>query len=171
MRPSKFLPNRGKLMAENQTIKPHILLVESTFYEDISEELAKGAIQRLNDDGMTYERVKVPGCFEIPAAIKYAIKSMQLFCGDDRFHGFIALGCVIRGETTHYDYICEQCTGGLQKLTLEYALAMGNGVLTVENRKQAMARAKVNEGNKGGAAAEACLEMIALKTRFGLIRE
>ena len=157
-------------MSENQAITPHVLLSESTFYEDISDELAKGAIQRLNDAGVTYERLKLPGCYEIPAAIKYAIKSMQLFCGDDRFHGFVALGCVIRGETTHYDYVCKECTSGLQKLALEYALAMGNGVLTVENKEQAMARAKVSEGNKGGAAAAACLEMIALKTRFGLIR-
>ena len=158
-------------MNELNGLEPHIMIIESRFYTEVSDELAKGAIQVLSESGFTYERVQVPGALEIPSVIRYAIKSMQLFCGDDRFDGFITLGCVIRGETGHYDQVCNESMRGVQDVALEYALAIGNGILTVENMEQAMKRAKVSEGNKGGVAAQTCIDMIKVKNRFGLIRK
>lgn len=147
---------------------PHIMIVEARYYEDISDELGRGAVRALDEAGATYERFVVPGAFEIPAAIRYAIRSMDFFSARRRFDGYVALGCVIRGETTHYDYVCQESARGLQDLALEYSLAIGYGILTVENEEQAWVRGRVSEGDKGGFAARACLEMIALKRRFRL---
>jgi 6,7-dimethyl-8-ribityllumazine synthase len=135
---------------------PHILLVEAPYYRHIAAELAEGALSALEAAGATFERLEVPGAFEIPAAIRLAADT-------GRFDGFVALGCVIRGETTHYDYVCGESARGLQTLALEHRLAIGFGVLTVENEAQALARARVTEKNKGGEAVQACLAMIALK--------
>jgi 6,7-dimethyl-8-ribityllumazine synthase len=147
---------------------PHILIVEAPYYTHISTELARGAIQALDAAGASYERITVPGAFEIPAAIKFAHRRKA---GGRAFHGYIALGCVIRGETTHYDYVCEQSSRGLQDLALDEGLAIGFGILTVENEAQALARAKVDKKNKGGEAARACLAMVELKRQFGLLEE
>lgn len=149
----------------------HILIIESRFYPEISDEMTKGAISVLNDSGCTYERIQVPGTLEIPSVIRFAVKSMQLFSGGERFDGFVALGCVIRGETDHYDHVCKESMGGVQRLCMEYAIAVGNGILTVDTEAQALARARVSEGNKGQKAALACLDMINLKNRFGLMRK
>ena len=151
-------------MAEN----PHILIVESRFYEDISDALALGAIAVLDEAGCTYERIAVPGAFEIPAAIRMAIKSMDFYSGDRRFDGYIALGCVIRGETSHYEHVCGESARKLQDLASDYALALGFGILTCENVKQAEERADINRKNKGGEVARACLKMIEVKRRFHL---
>ncbi len=137
----------------------HILIVSGRFYPDIAAELEKGAIAVLNKAGATHEVLEVPGAFEIPAAIGFATY-------DSKFDGFIALGCVIRGETTHYDYVCEESARGLMGLSLQHGAAIGYGILTVENEEQAWARARVKEGNKGAHAAEACLRMIEIKRRF-----
>ena len=147
---------------------PHIMIVEARFYDDIADELVRGARQVLDEAGASFERFAVPGAFEIPAAIRYAIRSLDVVDGRRRFDGYVALGCVIRGETTHYDYICQESARGLQDLARTYAIAVGYGILTVENREQALVRAAVDQGNKGGAAARACLEMIELKRRFRL---
>jgi 6,7-dimethyl-8-ribityllumazine synthase len=135
----------------------HIMIVEARFYEDIADELVKGAIAVLEAAGATYERHAVPGCFEIPAAIGFAQKSSK------EIEGFVALGCVIRGETTHYDYVCSESARGIQDLATNHQLAIGYGILTVENRDQAWVRAAVDMGNKGGKAAEAALRMVVLK--------
>lgn len=147
---------------------PHIMVVEARFYDDLADELAKGAVAELVKAGATYHRIAVPGCLEIPAAILYAVRSMDYFTARKRFDGYVALGCVIRGETTHYDIVCNESARGLQDLALRYALAIGNGVLTVENREQAWVRAAVQHKNKGGFAARACLDMIELKRQFRL---
>jgi 6,7-dimethyl-8-ribityllumazine synthase len=151
---------------------PHIMIVEARFYEPIADELVRGAVAVLEEMGCTYERVAVPGAFEIPTAIRYAIHSMNFSSEGRRFDGYVALGCVIRGQTTHYDYVCQESARGLQELALNYSLALGYGILTVENEVQAWARAKVTEGNikggKGGDAARACLAMLELKRRFKL---
>lgn len=152
---------------------PHILIVEARYYSDVADELAKGATQTLSDAGCTYSRVTVPGALEIPAAVRYAVRSMEVLDGENRYHGYVALGCVIRGETSHYDHVCGESIRGLQDLALRHSLAIGCGILTVENKKQAMARALVEgggKGNKGGFAAQTCLDMIAVKKRFGLRR-
>ncbi len=157
-------------MSEEVAVTPHFLIIESHYYPDVTAELVKGAVGVLSRKECTYERVEVAGCLEIPAAVKFAIKSMQLYEGEDRFHGFITLGCVIRGETSHYDHVCENTMNGIAELTKDYSLAIGNGVLTTENKEQAMARARVDKGDKGGWAAKTCIEMLALKDRFGLLR-
>jgi 6,7-dimethyl-8-ribityllumazine synthase len=145
------------------TMSPHVLIVEARYYPHISDHLLTGATAALDLVGSTYDRITVPGAFEIPAAIKYAVQAGA------NYHGFVALGCVIRGETTHYDYVCEQCSRGLQDLALEYNLAIGFGILTVENEAQGLARARVDLKNKGGEAARACLEMVLLKLHFGIL--
>jgi 6,7-dimethyl-8-ribityllumazine synthase len=149
---------------------PHIMIVEARYYAHISDELAKGAIAALDAAGASYERFAVPGAFEIPAAIRFAVEARAQGAREARFDGYLALGCVIRGETTHYDYVCAESAGGLQRLALEHKLAIGFGVLTVENQAQALARARVDKKNKGGEAANACLAMIELKRHFGLGR-
>lgn len=148
--------------------KPHILIVEARFYDDLADELARGAVAELEKDGATYHKVSVPGCLEIPTAMLYALRSMDSFTARKRFDGFVGLGCVIRGETTHYDIVCNESARGMQDLALRYGLAIGNGVLTVENREQAWARASITAKNKGGFAARACLDMIELKRQFRL---
>ena len=141
----------------------HILIVESPYYREISEELAKGAIAALEAAGASFELIEVPGAFEIPAAIAMAIRS-----ADAAFDGYLALGCVLRGETSHYDYICAESARKLQDLAVNYTLALGYGILTCETHDQAMERAAVNRKNKGGDAARACLAMIGVKQRFRL---
>ncbi len=138
----------------------HILIVNANFYPEISKELSKGAHTALVHAHATSEEIAVPGAFEVPAAIRFTMATRQ-------YDGFIALGCVIRGETTHYDYVCSESARGLMDLTLQHKLAIGYGILTVENMEQAKIRAGVTQGNKGGVAAEACLRMIALKHQFG----
>jgi len=144
------------------------MIVEARYYAHISDELLKGATAALEQAGASHERIAVPGAFEIPAAIRYAAAARG--AANSGFDGFVALGCVIRGETTHYDYVCEQSSRGLQDLALLHNLAIGFGILTVENEAQALERARVDRKNKGGEAARACLVMIALKHRFGLAR-
>jgi len=148
---------------------PHVMIVEAPYYAHIAEELCRGAIQALDAAGASYERFAVPGAFEIPAAIRIAIEARGRD-GARRFDGYVALGCVIRGETTHYDYVCGESARGLQLLALQYGVAIGFGILTVENEAQALARARVDRKNKGGEAARACLAMIELKHQFGLPR-
>lgn len=148
--------------------QPHILVVEAPFYEDVGDQLAKGAIAELERCNASYERLTVPGAFEIPAAVKMAIRSLDFYSGRRRFDGYVALGCVIRGETSHYDYICMESARQLQELAVRYTLAVGYGILTCETHEQAMVRAAVDQKNKGGDAARACLEMIDIKRRFHL---
>lgn len=140
---------------------PRVLIVEARFYEDIAEALVRGAVEELERQGASFERVAVPGAFEIPAAIAMAAKAKR------RFDGYVALGCVIRGETTHYDYVCGESARGLMNLSIRRRLAIGYGILTVESRDQARARAGGAKGNKGADAAAAALRMIELKRRFG----
>lgn len=139
----------------------HILIVEATFYADIAKMLAEGAKEALDKAGATYEFLQVPGAFEIPGAISMAAKS-------GKYDGFLALGCVIRGETTHYDYVCGESARGLNDLAVQQQLAIGYGILTTENGAQAMVRANKNQKNKGAGAAEACLRMVEIKRQFGV---
>jgi 6,7-dimethyl-8-ribityllumazine synthase len=148
--------------------QPHVLIVEARFYEDIADEMIKGATQALDAAGASHERLSVPGAFEIPAAIAMAIEAQTKDPGRRPFDGFLALGCVIRGETTHYDYVCGESARGLMDLAWRHKIALGYGILTVENDAQAWARARVAEKDKGGSAALACLAMIKLKRDMGL---
>jgi 6,7-dimethyl-8-ribityllumazine synthase len=147
---------------------PHILIVEARFYADIADELVRGAMAELERAGASHDRVAVPGVFEIPAAIRMAMRSMDFFGGQRRHDGYVALGCVIRGETSHYDYVCGESARKLQDLACEHTLALGYGILTCENREQAWERASVEGRNKGGEATRACLDMLDLKRHFHL---
>ena len=135
--------------------RPSVLIVEARYYAHVSDALLKGAEAALDDAGARYGCVTVPGAFEIPAAIALAARTRK-------YDGYVALGCVIRGETSHYDLVCGECARGIQDLALA-GHAIGFGVLTVENVDQAFARARIDEKNKGGEAVRACLAMIALR--------
>ena len=137
----------------------HILIVEARFYEDIADELMLGAQAALNAASATFETVAVPGAYELPAAVRMAMES-------GRFDGYIALGCVIRGETSHYDYVCGESARGLMTLCIEHGIALGCGILTTEDRDQAWVRASRADKDKGAVAARACLQMIALRSVF-----
>ncbi|HEX8568991.1 MAG TPA: 6,7-dimethyl-8-ribityllumazine synthase [Caulobacteraceae bacterium] len=144
---------------------PRVLVVEGRFYADIQDEMRRGAAQALEVAGAPFDVIVVPGAFEIPGAIAFAEEAGHRPAGT-RYDGYVALGCVIRGETSHYDYVCGESARGLMDLAIGKRLAIGYGVLTCENDDQAWERARVTSGNKGGAAAQACLEMIALKRRL-----
>ena len=144
-----------------------ILIAEARFYEEISDHLFSGAAEVLRTKGCSFERIAVPGALEIPPAIRFAIRAMDLVGGRRRYDGYVGLGCVIRGETSHYDIVSQQSARGLMDLSLQHTVAIGNGILTVENEDQAWSRARVSEGNKGGDAARATLAMIEVKRHFG----
>ena len=146
----------------------HILVVEARFYGDIGEALYRGAAAELDAVGVSHDRIAVPGAFEVPAAIAMAVEGMHHGRLRRRYDGFIALGCVIRGETTHYDYVCAESARGLQDLAVRHHLAIGYGIITCETREQAWARAAVDQKNKGGDAARACLAMVDVKATLGL---
>lgn len=148
--------------------KPKILIVEARFYEEIADELLAGAIEAIEKVGFLYDRVAVPGVLEVPAAVSMAILGDENDTGD-RYDGFVTLGCVIRGETTHYDIVAGESARALMDLAVGEGLAIGNGIQTVENADQAWARVKRNEKNKGGGAADAAIAMIKLRQKFGLV--
>jgi len=137
------------------------LIVEARFYAGIVDELLKGASEALKAAGAEWEVVTVPGALEIPGAIAFTLE------GDEEYDGYVALGCVIRGETTHYEIVSGESARGLMDLTIHERIAIGNGILTVENEQQAWARAKVDEQNKGGGAAIAAMVMVALRGKLG----
>ena len=148
---------------------PSILIVEGRFYDDIADELFKGAAAVLDEAGIGYERMPVPGAFEVPQAIRFAIRSMEIGSAMSRYAGFIGFGCVIRGETSHYDYVCQESSRALMDIVMNYSVALGYGVLTVENRDQAWQRADVTKKNKGADVARACLRMMEVKKHFRLV--
>ncbi|MEM1047740.1 MAG: 6,7-dimethyl-8-ribityllumazine synthase [Pseudomonadota bacterium] len=144
----------------------HILIIDAPYYAEITAELLAGATAVLDDAGVTYERISVPGVFEIPAALSMASLSGDM--GHRDYDGYILLGCVIRGETSHYDIVANESARALQDLAVSEALAVGNGILTVDNADQAWARAKRDQKNKGRDAAEAALRMAQLRREMGV---
>ena len=136
----------------------HVLIAEARFYAHLNDMLLDGARGALEAAGHSHETVTVPGALELPAAIALAAES-------GRFDAFVALGVVIRGETYHFEIVAGESARGLMALTLD-GLAVGNGILTVENEAQAIARADPAQANKGAGAAEAALALLELKTRF-----
>ena len=142
---------------------PHIMIVESPYYKEIAGHMLESVLIELTEYGATYERFEVPGSFELTGAIRSAIEIRNEGLGGKQFDGFVALGCVIRGETSHYDYVCGESARGLNDLVIKYGIALGYGVLTTENKEQALIRAKRDGYDRGGAAARACIAMIELK--------
>ncbi len=145
------------VMAAPKVDKPtHVLIVVSPYYGAIAEQLLLGARGAIEAAGASHETIAVPGALEIPTAIRLAA---------GRFSAYVALGCVVRGETSHYETVCNDSSRGLMRLGLE-GLCIGNGILTVENMAQAEVRAEAAGQNKGGGAAEAALHLLAIKRRF-----
>jgi len=154
----------GLVMAE----KPRILIVESRYYEEIAQALIDSVLMELDSASAEYERLEVPGAFEIPAAIAFAIEAGLGGTIPRAYDGFIGLGCVVRGQTTHYDYVCGESARGLQELAIRHSVPIGYGILTVETRDQAIQRARRSGEDRGGHAARTCLQMLHLKKYFGL---
>ena len=136
-----------------------ILIVEARFYDHLNDLLLEGARAAIEDAGHVHDTITVPGALEVPGAISLAAES-------GRYDGYVALGVVIRGETYHFEIVAGESARGIMALTMD-GLAIGNGILTVENEAQALTRAKPTEKDKGGEAAKAALAMMALKARFG----
>jgi 6,7-dimethyl-8-ribityllumazine synthase len=136
-----------------------LLMVISPYYKGVADMMQRGAEAAAEEAKAMLDRVFVPGAFEIPAAIALAAKT-------GNWDGYLALGCVVRGETSHYDYVCGESARGLMDLTVRDGLAIGYGILTVNTLAQAEARADPNRGDKGGESARAALAMIALKRHF-----
>ena len=135
-----------------------LLIVVAPYYKEIADQLVLGAQAEIENTGGLWELVEVPGALEIPTAIAIAQRKLD-------FDGFVALGCVVRGETTHYDTVCNDSSRALQLLGLQ-GICVGNGILTVENLRQARDRAKVDKQNKGGGAAAAALHLVALNRKW-----
>jgi 6,7-dimethyl-8-ribityllumazine synthase len=146
-------------------VSPRILIAEARFYEQISDALLDGATAALSDAGASFERVTVPGALEIPCAIALAARVSAE--KQNPYDGYVALGCVIRGETYHFEIVANESARGLMELGLRRHLCIGNGILTVENEDQALARASRDKLDKGGDAARACLALIDLRARLG----
>jgi len=147
---------------------PAILIIEARFYDDIADALYAGASAEIARQGGSCERLAVPGVLEVPQAIALAHRAgllpMRTHAGG--YDGCVALGCVIRGETSHYDIVAGESARAIMDLGVKHAIPIGNGILTVENHAQAMERASRERRNKGAGAASACLELIALSRRL-----
>ena len=147
---------------------PTIMIVEARFYAHISDALLQGVTAELDRQGVGYHRYEVSGAFEIPGAIRFAIEAGRTKTIPLPYDGYIALGCVIRGETTHYETICAESARGLMDIVLDHSVALANGILTVENEAQAISRASIEDKNKGREFAQACMTMVQLRRKFGL---
>jgi 6,7-dimethyl-8-ribityllumazine synthase len=153
--PRRTAANEGKLA------DVRILVVEARFYDDIADALLAGAARVLDEAGADWNRITVPGSLEIPAAIAMALDAAERQARP--YDGAVALGCVIRGDTLHFDIVAIQSARALMDLAVARRLPLGNGILTVENESQAWARASAKEGNKGGEAARAALAMVRVR--------
>ncbi|HMK70456.1 MAG TPA: 6,7-dimethyl-8-ribityllumazine synthase [Xanthobacteraceae bacterium] len=156
-------PRQGKRVTSGAK-GARILLVEARFYDDIADALLAGAMKVLKAARAEVERVTVPGSLEIPGAIAIALDAAQ---GKPRpYEGVVALGCVIRGDTIHFEIVSEQSARGLMELSVARSLPIGNGIITVNTVSQAFARARIEEQDKGGEAARAALALVGLKRRL-----
>jgi len=140
------------------------VLFRSPYYAHISSQLVEGAVAVLKQEGATFDKIDVPGVLEIPATLSMALEAAHN--GGKSYDGFITLGCVIRGETTHYEVVAFESARALMDISIAECVALGNGIQTVENEAQALVRANVSEMNKGGGAAKAVLQMIKLREQL-----
>jgi 6,7-dimethyl-8-ribityllumazine synthase len=150
-------PTAGRPQGE----APHLLIVEARFYDDIADLLLEGARRALEQAAATCDRITVPGALEIPAAIRLAMDGAD-------YDAFVALGCVIRGETSHYDIVAGESARGLMDLAVQRGALIGNGILTTNDGRQARVRADPDGRDKGGAAARAALALVQIKRCFRL---
>jgi 6,7-dimethyl-8-ribityllumazine synthase len=140
---------------------PHLLLVRAPYYRDVVDGLSDGAGRLLREAGGTFEMLDVAGAFELPQAIRIALR------GSRRFDGFVALGCIVKGETDHYEFISQATMAGLMQVSLQFGIALGSGLLTVDTIEQAEARSRLDGFNKGAEAAAAALLQIGAARRLG----
>jgi len=161
-------PAQSTARTHRHVPQARVLIVEGRFYEAISDELANGAITALKAQGASYDRITVPGALEIPQALAQAAsaglipRSAASGCWD----GAVALGCVIRGETSHYDIVCSNANHWLMEVAIRHHIPLGNGILTVDTEAQALARARDGADGKGGDAVRACLSLVELVRTF-----
>jgi len=156
-------PRRGK-RAKSGAEGARILVVEARYYGDIADALLAGAMKALNEAAAEVERISVPGSLEIPVAIAMACKAARR--RRRPYDGVVALGCVIRGDTIHFDIVAHQSARGLMDISIAHGLPIGNGIITVDSEAQALARARLDEQDKGGDAARAALALVALARRL-----
>src|SRR4051812_14178484 len=155
---------RAPLKDQTDLSGARALIVEARFYDDIQDALLEGAVAELDAAGMAHEVITVPGALEIPAAIAIALDAAE--SAANPYHAVIALGCVIRGDTIHFETVSEQSSRALMDLAVARRLPLGNGIITVNTDQQAWARARASELNKGGDAARAALAMLRIKRRL-----
>jgi 6,7-dimethyl-8-ribityllumazine synthase len=146
----------------------HVLIIEARFYSGIADELVRGAIEEIEASGASFERVAVPGALEIPQALAASVAAglIPRSATSARYDGAVALGCVIRGETAHYDIVCNNANHWLMEVAIMAGVPVGNGILTVDSEAQALARARGGRGGKGGDAAAACLRLVEIAHDF-----
>ena len=142
-----------------------ILVVEARYYDDIADALLAGAKKALHEAGALFDCISVPGSLEIPTAIAIALDAAQK--KRRPYDGAVALGCVIRGETIHFEIVSHESARGLLDLSVARGIPIGNGIITVENEAQAKARVSVDDQDKGGGAVRAALTLVGLKKRLG----
>jgi 6,7-dimethyl-8-ribityllumazine synthase len=153
-------PRRRKQADDAPLTGVRILIVESGYYEDIADMLLEGAKRALDAQGAAYDVLTVPGALEIPQAIAIALDGAP---GGEVYHGVVALGCVIRGETSHYDIVAGESARALMEIAVGRGIPVGNGILTVDTAAQAKVRAAPDKGDKGGTAAGAALALVRLR--------
>ena len=154
---------RGESTEDGDLRGARVLIAEARFYDDIADALLKGAAAALTKAGVSFDRVTVPGSLEVPAAIAIAVDAAER--RGNPYDGAVALGCVIRGDTIHFEIVSFESARALMDLAVTRKLPLGNGIITVDTDSQAWARARPEEGDKGGDAARAALAMIRLKRR------
>ncbi len=157
-------PRRADRGEEGDVAGSRILVVEARFYDDIADALLAGARRVLEAEGVAFDRISVPGSLEIPAVIAMALDAAER--KQRPYDGVVALGCVIRGDTIHFDIVAIQSARALMDIAVARSLPVGNGILTVDTEAQAWARARVEEADKGGDAARAALAMVRIKRRL-----
>ncbi len=155
-------PRRSSTRTASGDLKgARVLVVEARFYDDIADALLEGATREIERAGASFERLSVPGSLEIPAAIAIALDGAER--GGKPYDAVVALGCVIRGDTIHFEIVSQESARGLMDLSVARRLPLGNGILTVDTEHQAWERARSNEADKGGDAARAALAMLRIK--------
>jgi 6,7-dimethyl-8-ribityllumazine synthase len=161
-------PAQSKAKTRGHFPRARILIVEGRFYEAVSDELANGAMAALKAQGASYDRITVPGALEIPQALAQAASAglIPRSAGSGCWDGAVALGCVLRGETSHYDIVCNNANHWLMEVAIRHRIPLGNGILTVDTEVQALARARGGADGKGGDAVRACLSLVELVRTF-----
>lgn len=149
-------------------VKAHILIIESRYYEVVADALLEGALAELKASGATYDKILVPGALEIPQALAQAVAAglIPADAAGSRYDGAIVLGCVIRGETSHYDIVCNNANHWLMDVAIHANVPLGNAILTVDTEAQALARAKGGRNGKGADAVRACLSLVQISRAF-----